>query len=424
MRRVVVTGLGVVSSIGLGHKEHWRNLVSGTSGEHPISVFDASGFPVRIAAEVQQCETERYWPAKAPASLLAERRTRFGLAAAGMAIEDSGLEPRRLRGETGAVILGAGLGIVRLEDIARALGTDGAFDYARFARELDRIHPESMIRHPPDLVAGLIAQYLGFSGTNITITSACAAGAQAIGLALRQLQEGDADIALCGAADSMINPLGLTGFVLLGAASTQNEAGSSSRPFDRTRSGLVMGEGAGVVVLETLERALARGAHIYAELAGYGTSLDAYHITDPHPAGQGAAQAMQMALRDARLKTDSVGYINAHGTSTLLNDKMETLAIKHVFGDRAYAIPVSSNKSMIGHLIAACGAVEFVGTVLTVFHQVVPPTINYHYPDPVCDLDYVPNTARACAVEVALTNSFGLGGQNASLVVQRYSPEQ
>lgn len=420
MRQVVVTGLGIVSAIGLGHEEHWRNLVAGRSGERPISVFDASGFPVRIAAEVPEYDVRRYWPEELPDSLLAERRTRFGLAAAGMAIADSCLESA---GEPAAVILGAGLGAVRIEDIAQFLSAEGTFDYQRFPRELGRIHPESMIRNPPDVVAGLIARRLGFTGANMSITSACAAGAQAIGLAYRQLQEGDAEIAICGAADSMLNPLGLTGFVLLGAASKLNEAGIFSRPFDRTRSGLVMGEGAGIVVLETLAHARQRRARIYAELIGYGTSLDAYHITDPHPQGQGAAQAMRMAIRDAGLEPQSVHYINAHGTSTQLNDKMETLAIKQVFGEHAYTIPISSNKSMIGHLIAACGAAEFIGTVLTVYHQIIPPTINYHNPDPACDLDYVPNLARPCPVEVALTNSFGLGGQNATLVLRRYTPD-
>jgi 3-oxoacyl-[acyl-carrier-protein] synthase II len=416
---VVVTGLGVVSSVGVGHPEFWSSLVSGQSGESPITTFDASGFPVHIAAEVKNTDVLRYWPEPVDRLTTAERRTQFGLAAAALALHDAGLSPHDPRLRRGAVVVGAGLGIVCLEDLIAFLHQDSV-DLAAFGKQLDRIEPASMLRQPPDLVGSLCASGLGVRGPNLTVTSACAAGTQAIGLAFRMLAEGHADIALCGAADSMINPVGLAGFVLIGAASKQNRPGHTSRPFDRARTGLVLGEGAGMAVLETLASAQRRDAHIYAEVLGYGTTMDAYHLTDPDPVGGGAARAMRHAVREAGLEPADIHHVNAHGTSTVLNDKTETKAIKTVFGDHAARIPVCSNKSMIGHLVAACGAAEFVCTVLTVYNQVIPPTINYQHPDPECDLDYVPNTARKAEIGFALSNSFGFGGQNASIVVGRH----
>jgi 3-oxoacyl-[acyl-carrier-protein] synthase II len=416
---VVVTGLGVVSSVGVGHPDFWSSLVSGRSGEGPITAFDASGFPVRIAAEVKSKDVLRYWPEPVDPLTAAERRTRFGLAAAALALHDAGLAPHDPRLRRGAVVVGAGLGIICLEDVVSFLH-QGSVDLAAFGKQLERIEPASMLRQAPDLVGSLCASGLGVQGPNLTVTSACAAGTQAVGLAFRMLADGRADIALCGAADSMINPVGLAGFVLIGAASKQNRPGHTSRPFDRARTGLVLGEGAGMVVLETMASARRRDAHIYAEVLGYGTTLDAYHLTDPHPAGAGAASAMRHAVREAGLRPADIHHVNAHGTSTALNDKTETKAIKTVFGEHAARIPICANKSMIGHLVAASGAAEFVCTVLTVHNQVIPPTINYQHPDPECDLDYVPNTARRAEIGFALSNSFGFGGQNASIVVGRH----
>jgi 3-oxoacyl-[acyl-carrier-protein] synthase II len=415
---VVVTGLGVVSPIGVGHPEFWDSLVRGQSGEGPITVFDASGFPVQIAAEVKHTDLLEHWPKPIGPTTGAERRTQFGLAAAALALDDAGLRPLDPRLRRGAVVVGAGLGIICLEDVLAFL-RGNSVDLAAFAKEMGRVQPSSMLRQAPDLVGTLCADGLGIEGPNLTLTSACAAGTQAVGLAFRMLAGGRADLAVCGAADSMINPLGLTGFALVGAASRQNRPGRTSRPFDRTRTGLVLGEGAGMVVLETAASAARRDAQVYAEVVGYGTTLDAYHLTDPDPTGGGASRAMNGAIQDAGLRPAQINYINAHGTSTALNDKTETKAIKKVFGEHAARTPVSANKSMIGHLIAACGAVEFVSTVLTVHHQIIPPTINYQHPDPECDLDYVPNTARRAEVGFALSNSFGFGGQNASIVVGR-----
>lgn len=417
-RRVVVTGLGVVSPVGVGHQEFFAALVGGRSGEGPITAFDAAGFPVQIAAEVKDNDVLRFWPGPIDPLTAAERRTRFGLAAAALAVLDAGLSPGDPLLRAGAVVLGAGLGVVCIEDVVR-FQSGGATDLVAFGKQLDKIAPQSMLRQPSDLVGSLCAAGLGIGGPNLTLTSACAAGTQAVGTAYRLVAAGHSDIALCGAADSMVNPVGVTGFALLGAASKHNQPGVTSRPFDRTRTGLVLGEGAGMAVLETLDGARRRGARIYAEVRGYGTSLDAYHLTDPDPAGTGAVGAMRAAIRDAGLKPADIGHVNAHGTSTPLNDRTETKAIKAAFGHAAAAIPVTANKSMLGHLVAASGAAEFVCTVLTVSKQIIPPTINYRHPDPACDLDYVPNEARPAAVTYALSNSFGFGGQNASVVVGR-----
>lgn len=425
--RVVVTGLGAVTPIGIGHTKFWNNLVAGVSGEAPITLFDAAALPTRIAAQVPDFELHEYWDGPYPAELHEDRQVRFALAAAGLALADSGLTgPGNAAGATrfptGArvgLVLGAGLGIVRMDDIVGGLDPSGRFRPPTPLDDRAATHPVSLIRDPQDLVIGLLATHLGITGPTTLITSACAAGAHAIGTAFRMLRRGDLDIALCGAMDSMINPLGMAGLVALGAPSTDNLPGRTCRPFDATRTGFVVGEGAGMVVLETAEHARNRGAAGYAEVAGFGRSLDAHRFTEPHPLGAGAALAMRAAMTDARVTPDRVGLVNAHGTATMLNDRVETLAIKHVFGSAATELAVTANKSMTGHLIAACGAVEFVSTVLSVHTGTVPPTVNYGHRDPECDLDYVPGTARQLPVEVALTNSFGLGGQNGCLVVRR-----
>jgi 3-oxoacyl-[acyl-carrier-protein] synthase II len=421
MTRVVVTGVGIVSPLGIGVDDHWDRLIKGHSGEDWISTFDATDFPVRIAAEVPHFDllqrATRF--ADVPKELLAERRTRFALMAAAMALED-----RRVQFDASdAFLFGAGLGIVRLEDIANFQTADKTFDTTAFARNLNDIHPESLIRNSADLVNGLVRNALGLRGPSVTITSACTAGTQAIGQGFQLIREGRVEVALCGAADSMINPVGLAGFVILGAASTKNRPGQTSRPFDRGRTGVVMGEGAGMVTLESAERAQRRGARIYAEVTGYGTSLDAYRLTDPQPQGRGAVRAMRGALADAGLEPSALDMINAHGTSTPLNDRRETLAIKKVLGEAVHRVAITASKSMTGHLMAACGATEFIDTVLAVAHQHIPPTINQRQRDPDCDLDYVPNVSRLTRVRHALTNSFGLGGQNASLVVSSWNPD-
>jgi len=420
-RRAAITGIGIVSPVGIGKEVTWNNLIQGRSGVRLITCFDASSFPTKIAAEVKDFNLRNFVSDEFILEHASERRTKFGLAAAKMAVDDANINFSKLNPRRIGVLTGAGLGIVRLDDICRCIEEEN-FNMEKFAAGLSFIHPESMFRCPTDLVSILLSRMFNTHGPNYTITSACAAGAQAIGMALRVIQRGESDVVIAGAADSMINPIGVIGFVTLGATSTNNEFPTeASRPFDRRRDGLVIGEGAGMVIVEELTHALKRGAPIYAELLGYGTSIDAYRVTDPHPQGRGAIQSMQSALNDAGLEVSDVDYINAHGTSTLPNDKIETLAIKTLFGEQAYRLAVSSNKSMIGHLIAAAGAVEFVATVLTVHKNIIPPTINYKHPDPDCDLYYVPNEAkRDMEVNVALSNSFGFGGQNATLAVSKY----
>ncbi|MEV6560081.1 beta-ketoacyl-[acyl-carrier-protein] synthase family protein [Nocardia sp. NPDC051756] len=424
MNRVVVTGLGAVTPIGLGHHQFWADLVAGVSGEGPITLFDASALPTRIAAEVAEFDVHDYWDGPFPAELRADRQARFALAACAMALADSGLTRTggpiavRATGRVG-LVLGAGLGIVGMDDIAGHLDDHGRFRLPAPLAGPATINPVSLIRDPQDLVIGLLAGHLGVTGPTTVITSACAAGAHAIGTAFRLLRRGGVDVVLCGAMDSMINPLGLAGLVALGAPSTDNLPGRTGRPFDATRTGFVVGEGAGMVVLETEAHARRRSAPWYAEVAGFGRSLDAHRFTEPHPNGAGAALSMRAALADAAVTPDQVGLVNAHGTATILNDRVETTAIKHVFGRAATRLAITANKSMTGHLIAACGAVEFISTVLSVRTGLVPPTLNYRHRDAECDLDYVPGTARQLPVEVALTNSFGLGGQNGTLVVRR-----
>ncbi|MHA2281709.1 MAG: beta-ketoacyl-[acyl-carrier-protein] synthase family protein [Promethearchaeota archaeon] len=418
--RAVVTGLGVVSPLGIGKDETWTNLIKGQSGIDLIGSFDASHFPVRIAAEVGEIDIKEFVDEEEITKHATERRTKFGLVASKMAVDDANIDLRKLIPGRVGVVTGAGLGIVRLEDLCRCMD-DGKFNIKRFARELSHIYPDSILRCPPDLVSCLISTLYKIQGPNYTITSACAAGAQAIGLALRIIQRGEADIIIAGAADSMVNPMGIMGFIMLDAVSGNNEYPTKAcRPFDRKRDGAVIGEGAGMVIVEELSHALERDVRIYGELLGYGTSMDAYRVTDPHPEGRGAIQSMQAALKDGGLMVSEIDYINAHGTSTPLNDKIETLAIKTLFGEHAYKVAVSSNKSMIGHLIAASGAVEFIATVKTVSENVIPPTINYEFADPDCDLDYVPNEARERETNIALTNSFGFGGHNATLAVGKY----
>lgn len=428
----MVTGLGLATSLGLDVEENWRKALEGESGIRRLSLPDTENSPVRAAGEIKESDWEKIREElKYDAGREGERRTLFALWAAGSALNDAGYAiPENLSAEDGGrkresdrygVSMAAGLGINRLEDLQRWIHKEKEFDLVRFGREYHEVHRESLVKNNSNRPSALIAERFGLYGYNATITTACASATQALGTAYRAVYRGDADMMVAGGADSMINPVGLVFFVLLGAAAVSTEKPSEiCRPFDRKRSGLVMGEGAGIAVLEEETHALKRGAKIYAEVAGYGSTMDAYKVTAPDPKGAGAETSMRNALRDAGMNADEIDYINAHGTSTKLNDSAETLAIKNVFKEHAYNISVNSSKSLIGHLIAASGGPEFVFTALTVNRDEIHPTINRNNPDPRCDLDYVPNVKRSKTVRAAISNSFGFGGQNASIVLKKY----
>ncbi|MCC6421506.1 MAG: beta-ketoacyl-[acyl-carrier-protein] synthase family protein [Gemmataceae bacterium] len=426
MRRVVVTGLGVVAPNGIGKEAFWSACLNGRSGVGPIRSFDASGHPVRVAAEVADFDVARYLPPSQRKSLkIMGRAMRFAVGAAGLAVADAGLELSRADPERVGVVMGTGLVPVDLAELAPALaeacnGT-GVFDPQKLGRQgAGALFPLWILKYLPNMVAAHISLAFGAQGPNSTITTACSAGTQAIGEGFRLIARGDADVILAGGSDSRIDPLLILAYTALGALSRgERPPAEISRPYDRDRDGFVLGEGAGVLVLEDYERAQRRGAEIYAEVLGLGSSFDGYAVTKPDPEGRGAARAILSALQEARLDPADVDYINAHGTSTRLNDLMETVAVKRVFGAGAKTPPLSSIKSMVGHLIGAAGAVEAVALALTLRHGALPPTINLTRPDPECDLDYVPNTARELRVRTAVSTSFGFGGQNAALVMQR-----
>jgi 3-oxoacyl-[acyl-carrier-protein] synthase II len=428
MRRVVVTGLGVAAPNGVGKQAFWRACVNGVSGVGPIRSFDASRHPVRIAAEVPDFDVTPFVPPAHRKSLkIMGRAMRFAVAAASMAMDDSGLDPKSLNPEQVGVVMGTGLVPVDLEGLAPALretyDRNGTFQTALLGLHgSNALFPLWILQYLPNMVAAHISMALNARGPNSTITTACVAGTQAVGEGFRLIARNDADIVLAGGADSRIDPLMLLAYTALGALSQAHRPPAEvSRPFDRERDGFVLGEGAGVLVLEELERAKQRGAVIYAEVLGLGSSFDAYAVTKPDPEARGAARAIEWALREARIDPADVDYINAHGTSTRLNDLMETAAVKRVFGEKARSLPLSSIKSMVGHLIGAAGAVEAVALALSLREGVLPPTINQTHPDPQCDLDYVPNMSRAVPVRTAVSTSFGFGGQNAALVMRRFS---
>jgi 3-oxoacyl-[acyl-carrier-protein] synthase II len=426
-RRVVITGMGVITPLGDRVDVLYRNQLDGRSGVGPITAFDAGTFPTRIAAQVRDFDLGRYvrdtrrWQD-------AGLNSCFAAAAAKLALEDARLlDPAHGDRMRIGVYAGIGEGTQDHNHVIAMVGRS----YDPEKRALDPIafgqggmagyHAGREFQQELHTTTAHLADYFALDGPNYTCMTACAAGSQAIGEATELLRHGDADVLLSGGSHSMIHPFGVTGFNLLTALSTRNAAPQkASRPFDRTRDGFVLGEGAGMLVLEELEHAKKRGATIYAELTGYGSTGDAYRVTDSHPEGRGAIACMRAALADAKLNPDDVGYINAHGTSTQVNDRVETLAIKTVFGPAAAGTPVSSTKSMLGHLIGAAGAVELITCVEVLRHGVLPPTINYEVPDPDCDLDYVPNVAREKKVRHALSNSFGFGGQNISLIVSRF----
>lgn len=410
-RRVAVTGMGVVSPVGHDLKTFWRSLTHGKSGIGPLTAFDASEYPVKIAGQIHSFDTERFVSKKDQRRM--DPFTVYGIAAAKLAVEHAGLNSAEEDVERIGVLVGSGIGGIHVcLEQSRVLDSKGMSRFSPF------MVPQMII----NIVGGYIAIEHGFKGPNFGITSACASANHCLGEALRMIQYGDADAMVAGGAEGSINELSIGGFCALRALTTDfnEEPKRASRPFDADRSGFVHAEGAGVLILEAWEHAVDRGAEIHAEITGYGRTCDAYHITAPDGAGQGAARSMELAMKDAGINGDQVDYINAHGTSTILNDAAETLAIKRAFGEeRARKIPVSSTKSMTGHLLGAAGAIEAIASIMALKTGVVPPTINYETPDPDCDLDYVPNTARKTSPATALSNSLGFGGHNATICFRR-----
>ncbi|MBI5384031.1 MAG: beta-ketoacyl-[acyl-carrier-protein] synthase family protein [Verrucomicrobia bacterium] len=418
-QRVVITGLGLCTPVGGGAEEFWRNLLAGRSGVGPVTLFDASSLPVRIGGEVKGFSLARVAEKFPEADGEQDRKIWLGLEAASQAVEEAGLSREMLAGAP--LFVGVSLETFFLENVAPVAQADDAVR-ALVQQVLARPHA-GRLQTPLDRTSQLLGDHYGFARGRYTNCSACAAGAQVIGEAFRRLRGGAAEVALAGATDSVLNPLGLGGFSLLHILSTENEEPTRAcRPFDATRQGTVLSEGAAFVVLETLDHAQRRGARAYAEVVGYGSSLDAFRVTDPEPNGRGAALSMTRALADAGLRPEEIDSVNAHGTGTPKNDVAETLAIKQALGARAGEIPVTANKSMTGHMIAASGAVEAVASALTLATGKIPPTINWGQPDPQCDLDYVAEGCRDFAGRTVLSNSFGFGGQNATLIFRRIEP--
>jgi 3-oxoacyl-[acyl-carrier-protein] synthase II len=408
-RRVVVTGLGIISPVGNDIESAWDSIVNGRSGIGPITRFDASAFATRIAGEVRGFEPAQHIPAKEAKRM--DPFIHYGVAAGLMALKDAGIEVTEENAERIGVLIGSGIGgIVGIEETtARYL--DGG------PRKISPFYVPSTIIN---MVSGQLSILTGIKGPNFSAVSACATANHSIGMAMRMIQYGDADLMLAGGAECGSSPTAVGGFCSMKAMSTRNDAPTeASRPWDRDRDGFVLGDGAGILMLEELEHARTRGAHIYCELAGFGASSDAWHMTAPSENGEGPARCMAMALRDAKLNPEQVDYLNAHGTSTPLGDLAETLALKRALGDHAYRTMVSSTKSMTGHLLGAAGGVEAVFSILAIDRDVIPPTINLDHPGEGCDLDYVPNVARQQRIEVAVSNGFGFGGTNGTLVFRR-----
>lgn len=408
--RVVITGLGVVTPIGIGKDVFWPALIEGKSGAGRLTFFDTSNFSTQIDAEVKNFNPGDFIEKKKIRRM--DRFAQFAFAVSKMAVEDAKLDMSQEDPYKVGVITGSGIGgISTLEEEHTVLLEKGP----------DRISPFLIPMMISNMAAGEIALYYNAKGINYSISSACASSANAIGDAFRNIQHGEADVIIANGSDAAITPVGFGGFCSIRALSTRNnEPEKASRPFDRERDGFLMGEGAGAIIMESLPHALARKVPIYGELVGYGTTDDAYHITAPAPDGESASRAMLLALQDAGISPQEVDYINAHGTSTPLNDRIETMAIKNVFGKHVYNIAISSTKSMMGHLLGASGVVELIVCLLAIKNGVIPPTINYEFPDPECDLDYVPNKARVKQVNIAISNSFGFGGHNAVLAVKKF----
>ncbi|GIV56249.1 MAG: 3-oxoacyl-[acyl-carrier-protein] synthase 2 [Candidatus Kapaibacterium sp.] len=411
-KRIVVTGMGAVTPIGNSVAEMWASMLEGKSGAGPITKFDASDYETRFACEVKGYDPLLHMSRKDVQRM--DLFTQYAISSVAMALDDAGISEGQLDGDRVGVVFGSGIG--------------GMWTYHRQQELLyqhggkpDRISPFFIPMLISDIAAGQIAIRWKFRGPNYGTVSACATSAHAIADGAMLIERGCADVMIVGGSEAVICPMGIGGFNAMKALSTRNDAPeSASRPFDAERDGFVMGEGGGALILESLDHALRRNARIYAELAGFGLTDDAYHITAPPPGGEGAVRSMRLCLEDARLAPEEISYINAHGTSTPYNDKNETEAIKTVFGQHAYRLAVSSTKSMTGHLLGAAGAVEAIATILAIYHQVCPPTINYTTPDPECDLNYVPNTPEYRTIDAALSNSFGFGGHNVTLCFRRF----
>lgn len=410
-RRVVVTGIGLVTPLGTDTASTWDSLINGRSGIGPITRFDASDQASRIAAEVKGFEPERYFEPKQAKNL--DLFVQYALAAAEAAVADSGLICPESEQDRVGVITGCGMG---------GLSTIEYYHQVYMEKGPKRITPFLIPRIIPNMPSGHISMRFNAKGPNLALSTACAAGTHAVGEAFRSIAYGDCDVAITGGTESVVCPLAVGGFSSMKALSTRNDdPEKASRPFDRDRDGFVISEGSGIIILEALDHAVERGAVIYAEMAGYGRTSDAYHIAAPPENGEGGARCMQMALRDAGMNPEDIDYINAHGTSTPLNDKCETTAIKTVFGDHAYRLCVSSTKSMTGHMLGGAGGIEAAFTALILHHGIIPPTINLEHPDPDCDLDYVPNRAREKKINAAMSNSFGFGGTNGVIILKRFT---
>ncbi|MCM3735130.1 beta-ketoacyl-ACP synthase II [Bacillus cytotoxicus] len=408
-KRVVVTGLGAVTPVGTDVETAWENIKNGVSGIGRLTRLDAERFPVKVAAEINDFEVEKYIDKKEARRM--DRFTQYAVAASKMAVEDAKLEITEENGPRIGVWIGSGIGgMETYEEQFKIFMEKGA----------RRVSPFLVPMMIPDMAAGQVSIALGAKGINTCTVTACASGAHSIGDAFKVIQRGDADAMITGGAEAPLANMAVAGFCSAKALTFNEDPATACRPFDKNRSGFVMGEGAGILVLEELEHALARGAHIYAEIVGYGATGDAFHITLPAPGGEGGVRAMRQALEESGLQPEDIDYINAHGTSTEANEKYETMAIKEVFGEHAYKVAVSSTKSMTGHLLGAAGAVEAIISVKTITDGIVPPTINYETPDPDCDLDCVPNQARQQTVRAVLSNSLGFGGHNAALVFKEY----
>ncbi len=410
-RRVVITGMGLISSLGNTVERFWANLLSGKSGIDRIQAFDVSEYPTKIAAEVRDFDPLEVLDRKEARHM--DRFTQFAVVAAQKAVEDAELKMEDENPEEIGVYIGSGIGgIATFEEQHRVL----------LERGPRRVSPHFIPMMIANMASGQVSIRFGVRGPNSAPVTACASSSHAIGDAMRFIQRGEAEVMIAGGAEATITPLALASFCSARAMSTRNdEPTRASRPFDKERDGFVMGEGAGILILESLDHAQRRGAKIYAELVGYGMSGDAYHVTAPHPEAEGARLAMLRALKDAGMRPEEIDYINAHGTSTPMNDQTETQAVKKVFAEHAYQLAISSTKSMTGHLLGAAGAVEAIASALALREQVIPPTINYEFPDPECDLDYVPNQARPAKIQTAMSNSFGFGGHNATIILKRWS---
>ncbi|PIC05852.1 beta-ketoacyl-[acyl-carrier-protein] synthase II [Anoxybacillus flavithermus] len=408
-RRVVVTGLGAVTPLGNDVETTWKNIVAGQSGIGPLTRLNADDFPAKVAAEVKDFQVEQFIDKKEARKM--DRFTQYAVAASMMAVKDANLQITEENAPRIGVWIGSGIG--GMETYEEQLKTFLEKGYRR-------VSPFFVPMMIPDMAAGQVSIMLGAKGMNSCTVTACATGTNSIGDAFKVIERGDADVMITGGTEAPITHMALAGFSAAKALSFNPDPKTACRPFDQHRDGFIMGEGAGIIILEELEHALKRGARIYAEIVGYGATGDAYHITAPAPGGEGGVRAMRQALHDANMQPEEIDYINAHGTSTEYNDKYETMAIKEVFGEHAYKLAVSSTKSMTGHLLGAAGAIEAIFSVLSIHDGVIPPTINYETPDPECDLDYVPNVARKQNVRAVLSNSLGFGGHNATIIFKKY----